>query len=387
MRKILILNGQYLPGYKGGGPIRSIQNMVESLSDEYEFYILTSDRDFREEKPYENIETNKWIKMNGYNVYYMTPEKQTLFGFKKVINNLNYDTLYLNGFFSPIFTIKPLILRKLGLLSNNKVIICARGDFSKGHLNIKKIKKIIYIKLIKLIGLYKNVIWHATSELEIADLKDVFPKLKYLYSPNLSSKSSNNSVKAEYKKEANKVNLIFLSRICKKKNLIYALERLKEVNKNIKVNFDIYGPKEDIEYWKECEKVIKELDKNVKVNYIGEITPSNIGKTFKNYDSFLFPTLGENYGHVIVEAISNGCIPIISDQTPWRNLSEQFVGFDIPLENKNEFVNSIEKIAYMDLESVLEYKRNNYEYYAKNIFNPKNIELTRIMLNGDIKKI
>ncbi|MDU7726410.1 MAG: glycosyltransferase family 4 protein [Clostridium perfringens] len=378
MKKILILNGQYLPGYKGGGPIRSVQNMIENLKNQFEFYVLTSDRDFKENKPYNNIKTNIWIDMDGYKVFYLSLEKQNLKEFRKVINSINYDVIYLNGFFSPIFTIKPLILRKLGLLKNNKVIICARGDFSKGHLNIKKLKKLTYISLIKLIGLYKNVIWHATSKLEIEDLKDIFKNLKYVYAPNLSSISSGKINNFEEFK-INTVKLVFISRICEKKNLVFALEILNNISNNINVEFDIYGPKENNEYWNKCEKLINKLPSNVKTNYLGELTPDKIISTFRKYDAFLFPTFGENYGHAIVEAIGSGCIPIISDQTPWRNLEKEKIGFDISLNNKNKFKFAIERIASMSYEERILYKNKNIDFYNSNIVNKDDIELNKKM--------
>ena len=58
-KKILVLNGQYLPGYKGGGPIQSCANMIENLSDKFDFYVLCADRDFKDDKPYENIKINE----------------------------------------------------------------------------------------------------------------------------------------------------------------------------------------------------------------------------------------------------------------------------------------------------------------------------------------
>lgn len=32
-RRILILNGRYLPGYKDGGPVRSIKNLTDRLGE------------------------------------------------------------------------------------------------------------------------------------------------------------------------------------------------------------------------------------------------------------------------------------------------------------------------------------------------------------------
>ena len=49
-------------------------------------------------------------------------------------------------------------------------------------------------------------------------------------------------------------------------------------------------------------------------------------ETFSKYDVFLFPTKGENYGHVIFEALAGGCIPIISDQTPWNDIEQAGCG-------------------------------------------------------------
>ena len=55
MRKILILAGRYLPGYKDGGPLRTLINLTDALGDEYEFYIACFDRDQGETQPYTDI--------------------------------------------------------------------------------------------------------------------------------------------------------------------------------------------------------------------------------------------------------------------------------------------------------------------------------------------
>ena len=39
MKKILVFIGGYLPGYKYGGALRSLVNLVNLLGDEFEFYI------------------------------------------------------------------------------------------------------------------------------------------------------------------------------------------------------------------------------------------------------------------------------------------------------------------------------------------------------------
>ena len=60
MVKILLLVGNYLPGFKSGGALRSTVNMVERLGDEFEFWIVTSDRDIGDTSGYSGVNKNKW---------------------------------------------------------------------------------------------------------------------------------------------------------------------------------------------------------------------------------------------------------------------------------------------------------------------------------------
>jgi len=55
--------------------------------------------------------------------------------------------------------------------------------------------------------------------------------------------------------------------------------------------------------------------------------------TLLNYHFLVLPSLGESFGHVIVEALAAGCPLIISDTTPWQRLEEKGIGWDIPLDD------------------------------------------------------
>ena len=81
-----------------------------------------------------------------------------------------------------------------------------------------------------------------------------------------------------------------------------------------------------------------------------------------NYHVFLFPTLGENYGHVIHEALSAGCPCVISDQTPWQNLEKNQAGFVFPLDRKDRFAAAIDHYAAMSEEEFQEASAAAYAY-------------------------
>lgn len=345
-KRILILNGQYLPGYKGGGPIQSCVNMVENLSDQYDFYILCADRDYKENQPYTDVQIDQWNQVGSAKVYYMSPEKQSLKGFEEVLNSTEYDILYLNGFFSPIFTIRPLILRRFGRLKNSsaKVILTPRGDFTGGCEN-KKIKKYSYIYFVKAIGLYKNLLWHATSEIEDHDIKEKFSTANTFVAPNLPAKYIPKELVLN--KKSGELRLVFVSRIFPKKNIKYALEILKQIESG-NVILDIYGPMEDRDYWAECEELMTQMPSNIKVKYCGEAEHKDIPQIFEQYHAFFFPTLGENYGHVIVEAMMSNCLCILSKGvTPWDDYIEA-LDIGATLDDKQKFVLIVRRLINAD---------------------------------------
>lgn len=362
-KRVLVLNGQYAPGYKGGGPIQSCINMVENLYVQIDFYVLCADRDYKETVPYSGVKINQWNEVGHAKVYYLSPDKQNLKGFEEVINSIDYDVMYLNGFFSPIFTIRPLLLRRMGKLKKKPVILTPRGDFTGGCEN-KKLKKYSYIYLVKLFGLYSGLLWHATSDIEERDIKQKFAKADVFTVPNLPAKFI--PKKPCISKTPNELRLVFVSRIFPKKNIKYALEVLHKVKEG-NVVFDIYGPMEDKGYWAECEELIKNMPDNVKVKYCGEAEHKEIPHIFEKYHAFFFPTLGENYGHVIVEAMMNNCLCILSKGvTPWDDYA-RCGDFVIDLADQSGFVNAIEELIRMDDDSFKEKLDLNNRYIARKV--------------------
>jgi len=60
--RILVFIDWYLPGYKAGGPVTSVANIVARFRDEYEFHVITTNRDYGSDVPYADIEPNRWLK-------------------------------------------------------------------------------------------------------------------------------------------------------------------------------------------------------------------------------------------------------------------------------------------------------------------------------------
>jgi glycosyltransferase involved in cell wall biosynthesis len=260
------------------------------------------------------------------------------------------------------------------MLPKGPVILAPRGMLSQSALKFKGTKKLIAITVAKMLGLYHGVIWQASSQYEAMDIQRIFGEhVPIIVAPDISLMEVYDSVNSSKNPGALKV--IFLSRISREKNLDEALRFLSKMPGDI--SFDIYGPINENAYWQECKKIISTLPGNITVKYHDAIPPEQVHVIMKNYELFFLPTLGENFGHVILEAMLAGCPVLISDQTPWRNLAEKGVGWDIPLNQPGRFYEALQHCINMDEKEHQQWCERAQEYAKQFVQSEKILEQNR----------
>lgn len=344
--KVLVFAAHYLPGYKGGGPIKTIKNLFDEAGGEIKFKLFTSDRDFGDSTPYTSVACGAWNDIGKASVFYAQPG---LKGYKQFAHELfskNYDVIYLNSFFSLRFSFFPLVLAKF---LRQRVVLAPRGEFSEGALEIKALKKRCYITAYRLLGLHKAPVFQVSTEFEKQDVYRVLgSKADTRIAENISAKVFSRFPDI---RTLGPLKAVFISRISPKKNLLAALEMLQKVRQPL--IYDIYGPIEDEAYWQDCEKAIAALPPHIRVKHKGTLHPDEVVKTLEKYDVFFFPTKGENYGHVIAEALCAALPILIADTTPWRNLQELGIGWDLSLDDPVAFSAALDELAAMTAEEHL----------------------------------
>jgi len=359
MRSVLILTGRYLPGFKDGGPVRSIVNLVDAFGDKYDIRIMCTDRDHGDTDSYPDVSVYSYNEVRGAKVFYVPPKGFAL----SLIKNLSdeVDVLYCCGPYND-YAMNAMLLNKKRKL-HCPLVIAPMGSFSPEAYAIKGFKKRLFVRMFKLFGMFKNVTWSVTSERENQELRAVLgDKIKTVIAEDLPRKGT---IEHVHVKEKDSLKLIFLSRISPKKNLLAAANALKNVPENVHIDFDIYGNMEDAEYYAQCEAVLKELPSNIKWEYKGLADSEAVPKIWAEYDAFLFPTMGENHGHVIAEAMSAGCIPIISDQTPWMDLNENNCGRVVALGDVGGFTDAVVELAQMSPEEMKALSDSAQKYISK----------------------
>jgi glycosyltransferase involved in cell wall biosynthesis len=260
----------------------------------------------------------------------------------RILREVRPDALYLNSFFDPWFSIIPSAIARA---SRIPIVLAPRGELSAGALHVKPRKKELTLRVLRGVKLHARTIWQASSLSEAADIRKrigASPAAIEIASNIIGTSSGRGAVTP---KAAGVLRLMFLGRIARIKNLITAIRLVARSGGPLRL--DIWGPTEDVAYGNECRAEAEKLPNGVEVHWCGDLPHGDVAVRMADYDAVLLPTFGENFGHVIFEALSSGLPVIISDQTPWRGLKQHGVGADLALEDEDGFVREIRHLRAM----------------------------------------
>jgi glycosyltransferase involved in cell wall biosynthesis len=343
--KVLIFCEYFLPGFRAGGPIVTLRNVIETLGEDITFLLVTGDRDLGDMRPYPGLETETWMTAGKAKVFYVPERKLGLVQAVQLIREQRPDIIYVNSFLSRRYSLVPQIARRLARASGASVILAPRGEFSAGALRLKRRRKRLYIALLKASGLLRDVLWQASSEYEAQDIRCAIDAQACIHiAPDLVSLAP--SFARPKPKRTGEAQIVFLGRISPMKNLDGAFRLL--VGLRGRVTFAIHGPVEDATYWASCQEAAQDLPANVVVDHRGLVTPANVPEVLAAADVLLLPSLGENFAHVVLEALAAGCPVVLSDRTPWRGLADKGIGWDLPLDEESAFTAALQSIVDMD---------------------------------------
>ena len=364
-KKILIAIDWYLPGFLAGGPIRSIYNSANLLKDKYDLTIITSNRDLNSKIPYEGMK--KFIsyrKVNDVKVVYLS--SYNFWDLIKIITS-DFDLIYLNSMFSFKFTLMPLIIKKIISLSS-KIVLAPRGMLHQEALNQRRRKKKLYLYLTKFLYKQNNISFQATNNHEKDQIKSSIcfkPNIIVLPNPIMLPKKELNNTNTNFKT----LKLLYISRICDHKNLLFLIKSLKQLSNEInnKIELNIYGFIEEEKYWEKCKNEIVSISKFVKITYLGIIQKIDKTEIFEKHHFFILMSKSENFGHVVYESLSSGRPVIISDKTPWNEIVKKQCGYVVNLNNNNDLNNVFKTVLSIDQKKYLRMCNNALDF-SKNYF-------------------
>lgn len=352
MTKIFITIPWFLPAFRAGGPVQSIANLIKEFHKEVEYFIFCGDTDLNGAE-LENITTGEWVRFNEHTHVWYSEHDKISDSLVKQVEAIKPDILYIIGMFSWHFNIVPLLFCKAP-----KKVLSTRGMLHTGALSQKKWKKKIYLQIFKILEYHHKVYFHATDAEEEKYISNYFGKPAIIFTAgNFPNKLS---VLPVAEKEPGHLKLVSVALLSAMKNILLVLQALEKMKANIE--YYIYGPVKEEDYWDECLSQIKKLPANISVIAHKEIEPQRVKDVLLDAHVFILPSKSENFGHSIYEALSAGRPVITSRNTPWNNLRESFAGINVSVENNNELKEAIDFFAMMDKETLFQWQQGATAY-------------------------
>lgn len=249
---------------------------------------------------------------------------------------LEYGLIHIHALWSPL-------LHKVAKWARqNKIPIVwsPHGMLTPWAMNNKKWKKWAAWWLYQKWDLMKASLIHATAQSEADDVRRMGLKNKVVVAP-LGVKIDSHVERVE-RVDGKRV-LLFVSRVQRKKglvNLVRAWARLKQESsarstRSTRLNLNewkirIVGPDQD-NHTAELRLLCAELSVENDFEFVGPKYGDDLAREYASADLFVLPTHSENFGSVVIEALSHGVPVICTKGAPWEELETHKCGWWIDI--------------------------------------------------------
>lgn len=236
-------------------------------------------------------------------------------GYKEFLNNnTHFDIYHANG----IWTYPTYKTIKVATLLNKPTVVTMHGMLNHNALNFSAIPKKIFLSIFQRKELNRVSCIHATSRYEAQCIRDARVIAPIAVIPNgIEIKER----VAPQKDISSHITFGFIGRVDRVKNLHLLLKvwrDIENIQKNIRLVIIGDGDKE---YLKELLNFV--CNNNItSVEFKGMLSEDNTQLEIEKLNYLILPSISENFGMVVVEALSKG-IPVIATKgTPWQDLED-----------------------------------------------------------------
>jgi glycosyltransferase involved in cell wall biosynthesis len=358
--KILIAIDWYRPAHKAGGPITSIENLVDLLGDEphLEFYVVCGVFDYGEQQPL-GVPQETWVTVGKAQVQYWHPKQLGWKQWMRIYQTLQPDIIHTQGLWSPKFSILPLMVAQR--YKKAKIVVSPRGMLTPQALKQKGARKAGVTFVLKALSAYKNVVFHSTNDQETDEIKLFVNQAKIQQMPNVPRNLGGAVKQTKRQKQPNELHWLFVGRISPEKNPLLLLEALQLLEISTKGYF--IGGCQNETYRQHFEEKIKTLPKEHEVEYVGEKSLQEITEFLGEADVSINTSISENFGHAMAEALSAGVPIIVGPNTPWQNLSQDKSGV-VAQYSAQGFADAMRIMAALDFSEHQAYQEGAKKRFA-----------------------
>ena len=204
------------------------------------------------------------------------------------------------------------------------LMVSPHGSLSQEAMKISPIKKLIYSTLVLNKALRRATCLHVTSYDEYQDVRRLGLRQPVALIPNAIN------VPPLLAKERNLAReLLFLGRLHPIKGIENLLRAWAEIQGLFPTwNLLIVGPTKSVSYLNSLKALVKEL-RLERIVFSGAKEGARKLQIYRQADLYILPTLSENFGLTVAEALAAGTPAIVTNRAPWSGLNERNAGWSI----------------------------------------------------------
>lgn len=326
--RILVFAPSFEPAVRAGGPARTLSNLVRELEADTVVDVVTPDRDLGGCGPFSGLSGRK-VTRGTTTVYYLDLSSPTqVRSLLARLSKNRYHLIMLNSIWNYRLALIPALATSASVL-HGPVLLMPHGELEPGALALKSGKKRLARLVFRAVYRRSVAVFGATSESEASNIAGWFPATPVV---TTNHNAPDTIPWGEPAASGTSLRALHISRIHPTKGLLPLLAALGQGTREIRLS--VVGPVEDPTYWQQCQQAISQLPAHVTVHHTGLAQRDEIPELLWNADCMVLLTAGENYGHVIAEALQAGCPVITTPTTPWTNVLREGGG-DI-IENRED---------------------------------------------------
>jgi glycosyltransferase involved in cell wall biosynthesis len=220
--------------------------------------------------------------------------------------------------------LKPTQIGYRAKKSGYKWIYLPQGMFEPWAMKNDWLKKKIYFELFEKRMCQKADVIRAVSKPEESNLKRLFNTTISLIYNGVNSNPKNNSEKPSFP-----LVYLFLARLHHKKGIYFLVKAWKNVmNEKVDSKLMIVGPDEG-----ELKRILPYINNNIE--YLGPLFGKDKERILQSAHYYVLPSFSEGFPSSVVEAMSFGAIPIISEGCNFPDVFKEQLGYEIKPEEES----------------------------------------------------
>lgn len=253
---------------------------------------------------------------------------------KEALYYHKWDIVHLHGLWEKELYQISRYAHKVGV----KVVWSPHGTLTPWAMRFKRFKKALFWWCFMRREVNRAELLHVTAESEVGDMhRNGLSSPKIIVPLGVRTSLSDvelDRIKSSIQNAKNRI-FLFVSRLQKKKgllNLVEAWYKLKKENAELIHGWKIViaGPDQENHRF-EVSNVAKIYDVIDDFEFLDPVYGSDKDKLYAQASVFVLPTFSENFGSVVIEALSNKTPVITTKGAPWYELEEQNAGWWIEI--------------------------------------------------------